>query len=58
MDVEAPTPAAEKKVAEWLGEDPQVLAWTAMLPDMEDLASCRRKNMLPSYSGVFLTSAA
>ena len=42
-DDDAPNPATEKQVAEWLGKDPQVLAGTAAPPDFEDLAPSQRE---------------
>ena len=43
MDGEALNPATEKQVAEWLGEDPQVLAGATAPPDFEDLAPSQRE---------------
>ena len=41
-DDDAPNPATEKQVAEWLGEYLQVLAGTAAPPEIEDLAPSQR----------------
>ena len=43
MDGESTTPATEKKVTEWLGQDPEVLSGITAPPDFEELAPSQKE---------------